>query len=213
MSEPSGSSGPGLGQRFTHDSRATRGHGLLEPLLARLRAQRANSLIPQHLRQGRILDVGCGSFPYLLAHTSFTEKFGIDQRPASVALPNICWHAMDLNAAPRLPFDDGFFSVITMLALVEHLHPSSLVALFEEAHRVLQPGGLIILTTPTAWTNGLLHWLARLALVSAEEINEHVYAYTLPLLGWYFGRGGFAMERVRFGYFEFMLNMWATAEK
>jgi hypothetical protein len=46
-----------------------------------------------------------------------------------------------------------------------------------------------------------------------EEIDEHVYAYTLPLLGWYFGRAGFAMNKVRFGYFEFRLNMWAVAER
>ena len=43
------------------NSRVTRGYGLLEPLLARLRAQQANSLIPNHLRKARILDIGCGS--------------------------------------------------------------------------------------------------------------------------------------------------------
>jgi hypothetical protein len=37
--------------------------------------------------------------------------------------------------------------------------------------------------------------------------------YTLPLLGWYFGRAGFDLHRVRFGYFECGLNMWATAER
>ena len=44
-----------------------------------------------------------------------------------------------------------------------------------------------------------------------QRQNNHVYAYTLPLLGWYFGRAGFAMEQVRFGYFEMGLNMWAVA--
>lgn len=55
--------------------------------------------------------------------------------------------------------------------------------------------------------------MARVHLVSEEEINEHVYAYTLPLLGWYFGKASFAMGKVRFGYFEMMLNMWAVARK
>ena len=64
--------------------RPTRGSGLLEPFLARLRARKANRLIPAHLRSGRILDVGCGSFPYFLSHTEFAEKFALDQaqRPA-----------------------------------------------------------------------------------------------------------------------------------
>ena len=62
-------------------SKYTRGKGLLEPLLARLRTQRANQLIPTELRDGRILDIGCGSYPYFLAHTAFKAKFAVDQLP------------------------------------------------------------------------------------------------------------------------------------
>jgi hypothetical protein len=55
--------------------------------------------------------------------------------------------------------------------------------------------------------------MASVRLVSQEEINEHVYAYTLPLIGWYFGTAGFSMHKLRFGYFEFGFNMWAVARK
>jgi hypothetical protein len=48
--------------------------------------------------------------------------------------------------------------------------------------------------------------MARVNLVSAEEIHEHVYAYAMPLIGWYFGKAGFEMDKIRFGYFEFGLN-------
>jgi SAM-dependent methyltransferase len=190
----------------------TRGHGLLEPMLARLRARQANRLIPGALREGRILDVGCGSYPYFVSHTTFKQKFAIDQLAARAPLGSISWHTLDLNTQPLLPFEDAFFSVITMLAVIEHLNPASLVVLFREAHRTLQPGGLLILTTPAARSDGLLRVMARTGLVSEKEIREHVYAYTLPLLGWYFGSAGFSMEKVRFGYFECMLNMWSTAE-
>ncbi len=189
----------------------TRGKGFLEPTLARLRARTANRLIPAALRQGRILDIGCGSYPYFLSHTSFEEKFAIDQLPPAAGHEHIHWHTLDLNKDPRIPFEDDYFSVITMLAVVEHLNPNSLVSLFQEAHRTLRPGGIVVITTPAAWSDGLLKAMARLNLVSAEEINEHVYAYTLPLLGWYFGRANFSMNKVRFGYFEFLLNMWAVA--
>ncbi len=200
---------------MSEKKRFTRGKGLLEPLLARLRAQRANALIPSHLREGRILDIGCGSYPYFLTHTVFKQKFAVDQLPPSEdgRLLNIEWHTLDLNATPHLPFQDNFFSVVTLLAVVEHLNPNSLVSLFQETYRVLHPGGVVILTTPAAWSDGLLKVMARLNLVSAEEINEHVFAYTLPLIGWYFGRAGFEMTKVKFGYFEFMLNMWAVAQK
>ncbi len=194
----------------------TRGKGLLEPLLADLRAQRANKLIPTTLREGRILDVGCGSFPYFLAHTSFKEKFAIDQIPLpqnTASELRIESFTLDLEIEPHLPFDDGFFEVVTLLAVVEHLDPSLMAKLFKEVYRVLKPGGMVILTTPAAWSDGLLKFMARINLVSAEEIHEHAYAYTLPLLGWYFGQAGFEMTKTKFGYFEFILNMWATAKK
>jgi SAM-dependent methyltransferase len=191
----------------------TRGKGLLEPLLARLRTRMANRLIPETLRKGRILDIGCGSYPYFLSHTSFKEKFAIDQLPPSDEHTGIHWHILDLNTEPEIPYKEDYFNVVTMLAVVEHLNPASLVSLFEETHRVLRPGGKVIITTPAAWSDKILHWMAKMDLVSSEEIEEHVYAYTLPLLGWYFGKAGYEMGQVQFGYFEFMLNMWATAEK
>ena len=195
------------------EGRLTRGSGVLEGQLARLRARQANHLIPSRLRQGRILDVGCGSIPYFLAHTSFQEKFAIDQLTPSIAGSDILWHTLNLNIEPHLPFEDGYFNVVTMLAVVEHLNPQSLITLFTEVHRILKPTGMLIITTPAAWSGGILNAMARLNLVSQEEIREHVYLYSLPLLGWYFGRAGFAMEQVHFGYFEFMLNLWAVAER
>jgi SAM-dependent methyltransferase len=194
-------------------SRVTRGNGLLEPFLARQRARVANRLIPPHLRAGRILDIGCGSYPYFLSHTSFKEKFAIDQFPASHSTSDIVWHTLDLNSHPRLPFEVDFFSVVTLLAVVEHMNPDSLVELFRECRRVLVPGGMVVLTTPAAWSDRLLHFMAKLRLVSKEEIDEHVFPYTLPLIGWYFGVSGFLMQNLRFGYFEFGLNLWATAHR
>lgn len=194
----------------------TRGKGVLEPLLARLRAERANRLIPKSLRNGRILDIGCGTFPYFLSTTAFAQKFAVDQFvPAedSGLRNQIEWHTINLNKEPMLPFEDNYFSVVTLLAVVEHLDPTSMAVLFKETYRVLKADGMVILTTPAAWSDGLLHFMSRMNLVSAEEINEHAFAYTLPLVGWYFGQAGYQMRKVRFGYFEFMLNMWATAIK
>ena len=194
----------------------TRGKGLLEPILARLRTDRANRLIPQELRQGRILDIGCGSFPYFLSHTAFKEKFAVDQLPMATeaaARNQIEFFELNLNREPRLPFDAGYFDAVSLLAVVEHLSPNSMAALFTECRRVLRPAGIVVLTTPAAWADGLLHLMARLNLVSAEEIHEHAFAYTLPLIGWHFGQAGFEMTKLRFGYFEFGMNMWATAKK
>jgi SAM-dependent methyltransferase len=188
-------------------------HGMLETLLSRLRAHQANRLIPDHLRDGRVLDIGCGYTAYFLAHTSFVEKFGIDRTDPAVPPQAVSWHTLDLGSEPHLPFSDGFFSAITMLAVVEHLDPKKLTTLLREAHRTLKPGGVLIITTPASWSDGLLRVSARLNLVNAELFAEHTYAYTLPLLGWYFGVAGFEMQKLRFGYFECGLNLWATATR
>jgi len=115
-----------------------------------------------------------------------------------------------LERATETAHEDSFFHVVTMLAVVEHLNPNILVQLFREIHRVLVPGGWLVATTPASWSDGLLKLLARTGVLSAEEISEHKYAYTLPLLGWYFGMANSPMDKIRFGYFECMLNMWAT---
>ncbi len=184
---------------------------MLESYLARLRANQANKLIPDELRKGRILDIGCGSYPYFLSHTYFQEKYAIDQLNKPESISQISWHTLDLNKEPQLPFSDGYFNAITLLAVAEHLDPSNLVMVFREVHRLLDPDGILVVTTPAAWSDNLLHLMASLRLVSKEEINEHIYVYTLPLLGWYFGKAGFEMNKVKFGYFELHLNLWAVA--
>ena len=144
---------------------------------------------------------------------AFKEKFAIDQLPPAQISQEIAWHTLNLNSKPKLPFEDSYFNVVTMLAVAEHLNPESLVELYKEAYRILAPNGRLIVTTPAARSDGLLKWMARVGLVSDEEIDEHVFAYTLPLLGWYFGQAGFEMTRVRFGNFELGFNMWAMAER
>jgi len=191
----------------------TRGNGYLESYLARLRANKANRLIPDHLRQGRILDIGCGTYPYFLSHAFFKEKFAIENSPKPRGLTGINWFSLNLNQSPLLPFESNYFSTITLLAVIEHLDPVRLVKMLGECYRILSPGGVLILTTPSAWSDGILRWMAKVSLVSQEEINEHVFAYTLPLIGWYFGKAGFSMTKLKFGYFEVMLNMWAIAQK
>jgi len=133
-------------------SRFTRGTGYLEPYLARQRARQANKLIPGNLRYGRILDIGCGSYPYFLSHTTFKEKFAIDNQPALNLPVDIQRYDLDLLSNPYLPFLDQYFNVITMLAVIEHLNPANLVILFSEAYRTLDAGGLVILTTPASWS-------------------------------------------------------------
>ena len=194
--------------------RVTRGYGLLEGFLARQRARRADSLIPERARKGRILDIGCGSYPSFLTKSRFAERYGIDR----VALPdmrsgglNLIQH--DMADAPGLPFDDAFFDVVTMLAVFEHLESGPLSSLLMEIRRVLRPGGIYVMTTPLRWTEGILKAMSRLGLVSHEEIGEHEAQYTSNDVAALLADAGFHSSLIRRGTFELGVNLWAVAQK
>ncbi|MFM8320217.1 MAG: class I SAM-dependent methyltransferase [Chloroflexota bacterium] len=187
--------------------------GSLSHYLAEQRANLANRLISTELRSGRILDIGCGWNPFFIAQTPFAEKFAIDRVTPALDLQGVQWINRDIEVTPQLPFEDNYFSAVTMLAVIEHLDPAPVQILLQEVYRVLKSGGVFIMTTPSAWSDGLLHWLARARIVSEDGIHSHVCVYSMALLGWQCGQAGFAMDRVRFGYFEAFLNMWAMATK
>ncbi len=113
-----------------------------------------------------VLDVGCGRGE-ILRHTARlgARTFGIDY----------AWVAMRLSRqaaspatgvyqadAKRLPFPTASFDRVLMLDIVEHLYPEELNAALREAHRVLRPGGRIIIhTAPNVWYDRYAYPLVR----------------------------------------------------
>ncbi len=196
----------------------TRGNGLLEGFLARQRSAVAERLIPQGARRGSILDIGCGAVPLFLINTRFDKRFGLDRlaQDRCIAAPDgglvqIVTH--DVEKPGKLPFDEGRFSVVTMLAVIEHIETAGASVLLREARRVLCSGGILVLTTPAAWTDTLLRGMAAVRLVSHEEIREHKAAYTRARLADVLEEAGFARDRVELGTFELGMNIWAKATK
>jgi len=195
----------------------TRGSGLLEGFLARQRSRQARRLIPPSASAGRVLDIGCGSYPLFLVGSDFAEKYGLDR--VSISLPDELRDAglklleYDVQTGSALPFPPDHFDVVTMLAVFEHLEPPVLSRLLAEIRRVLKPGGIYVLTTPAHWTDWLLKLLGRLRLVSHEEIDEHQGSYRHSAIRSYLEEAGFSADRIRTGYFEAGMNSWATAAK
>lgn len=174
----------------------------------------ANKLISGELRAGRLLDIGCGTYPFFLERTDFMEKTGLDKIAGPVAEnPAFSLVNFDIETGQPFPFKDGYFEVITMLAVIEHIKPEIVTRIIEECYRILKEKGLLIITTPASWTEGLLKVMATAGLVSIEEIAEHKDVYDPPKLRSIFHRGGFRKELVKTGYFEFYMNIWAVAIK
>jgi SAM-dependent methyltransferase len=196
------------------EQRVTRGHGLLEGFLAQKRADRANSLIPEGLRAGRILDIGCGSYPAFLTGSRFSERYGLDRVPlASVRAAGIKLVEHDIGDGSPVPFADSFFDVVTMLAVFEHLEDATLRRVLKEVRRILRPGGLYVMTTPVKWTEQILKVMSRVRLVSHEEIGEHKAQYSGDEIVSLLVDTGYERSRIRQGTFELGMNLWAVAQK
>jgi SAM-dependent methyltransferase len=187
---------------------------LLEEFLARRRARRANSLIPEAARKGRILDIGCGSYPAFLRGTRFAERYGLDRVDiANTSEIGLKLVRHDVAGGPGLPFESGFFDVVTMLAVFEHIETQSLKRLLQEIKRVLRPGGTYVMTTPVRWTEGVLKVMSRLQLVSDEEVSEHKAQYSHGEVVALLVDAGFNRANIRHGTFELGMNLWAAARR
>jgi ubiquinone/menaquinone biosynthesis C-methylase UbiE len=95
----------------------------------------------------RILDVGCGLGMYVKKMRAFSEEvYGVDVDPEKVAeasrtLPNI-----HLAPAEKLPFPDGFFDVVLLHEVIEHVEDDRQA--IHEAYRVIKRGGRIVIFAP-----------------------------------------------------------------
>lgn len=196
----------------------TRNAGCLDNFLSKLRCQQANRLIQPKYRSGRILDIGCGTYPLFLLNTTFAHKYGMDQvvggqSHARWERDGISFANYNLEVDDRIPFEGDFFDVITMLAVFEHIEPEKLVHQLKEIRRILKSDGVFIMTTPAGWTDGVLTVMAALRLVSAVEFKEHKDAYTSAKILALYQKAGFLKEKIKMGYFEILMNIWVTAHK
>ena len=64
-------------------------------------------------------------------------------------------------ADTRFPFPDGYFDVVSTVFMIEHLSLSSLIQFYDEARRVLRPGGRLIVATDSPFYDAVVHPLER----------------------------------------------------
>ncbi|HYP13075.1 MAG TPA: class I SAM-dependent methyltransferase, partial [Bryobacteraceae bacterium] len=102
------------------------------------------------IEPGPVLDVGCGGglLPRLLRQLGF-RAIGLDlsQKAAALAwqsneVPVVC---ADLS---NVPFPQGGFAAVTMFHVLEHLYDPA--AYLQAAHKLLRPGGTLIVQVPNA---------------------------------------------------------------
>ena len=126
-----------------------------------------------HLNSGsRVCDLGCGLEMAFLdfAEDKIARGVGVDDQVESGTHGR--WRRVHADLRGRLPFEDGQFDHVVMLAVFEHLVQPEFV--LREAFRILIPGGSLIMTWPAALVDPILNILHTLHLVSDEmESDEH----------------------------------------
>lgn len=130
--------------------------------------------------RGDLLDLGCGLRPYESLFAPHIRSYiGVDYPPAGGDRSQI---AADVYATSlRLPFRDGCVDTVLSTQVLEHV-PEPLDML-RESHRVLRPGGQLILTAPFVW--------------GEHETPRDFYRYTSFGLRHLLAQASFRVERVQ----------------
>jgi SAM-dependent methyltransferase len=134
------------------------------------------SLQEARLAEGEVVvDIGTGRGELLVAalERGAAQAIGVEYSPAAVKLAQQTLDVNEINPdrgrvveadARSVPLPDGVADLVTMLDVVEHLAPDELSAALRQAHRLLRPGGRILIHTfPTRTLYDVTYRLQRWA--------------------------------------------------
>ena len=129
-----------------------------------------------HFAKGSLLDLGCGNKPYKpLYDPLVSSQIGCDIIQSDKNLVDVICPITDLS------FPDQQFDTVLCTQVLEHVYEHD--KMMQEIHRVMKPGGTIILTVPFAW-----------------ELHEEPYdffRYTRHSLKELFERSGFTINYIK----------------
>ncbi len=126
------------------------------------------------------LDIGCGPGTFVGTLSGRGTSVGVDISQAQLDYAEQHYASPDRRFVAitpgTLPFEDASFDCVTLVELIEHLTSDDALATLREAHRVLGPGGQLLVSTPnyrSLWPaiEGLLNRLGKVDY-SDQHINK-----------------------------------------
>jgi 2-polyprenyl-3-methyl-5-hydroxy-6-metoxy-1,4-benzoquinol methylase len=137
--------------------------------------------------QGRLLDVGCGSADWLVRMRDVGWQVqGIDFDPRAVDVAAQKGLAVKCGALEQQGYADGSFDAITLNHVIEHVPDP--VATMRQCHRLLKPGGRVVISTPNNASLGHRHFGVDWR---GLEPPRHLHLFSLPSMKQALQRAGF----------------------
>jgi 2-polyprenyl-3-methyl-5-hydroxy-6-metoxy-1,4-benzoquinol methylase len=149
----------------------------------------------RHITAGELLDVGCagGDFLQAAADAGFDVE-GVEPEPTSSERARNRGLRVTTATLPEAGFPPARFDAVTMLHVLEHV--DSPRATLGEVHRILRPGGVLAVETPTIDTL----WFRLLRRRWRQLIPDHYYFFTAATLSRALEEAGFrTLEIARVG--------------
>lgn len=146
-------------------------------------------------QRGRLLDVGCGSGAFLLHMRELGwTVFGVDADASAVRLARaaIGENAVRVGGVDEAPCEAGSVDAVTLSHVIEHLlDPEESL---RECHRLLRPGGWLVVATPNARSLGSAHFGSAWR---GWEPPRHIQLYDSETLQRVAERTGFRVRTVQ----------------
>ncbi len=142
---------------------------------------------------GKLLDIGCGTAIFIDGmHQLGWQVFGSDLNPQVIEEGRTRFD-FDLRAGllEEIGYPDGFFDVVTMWDVIEHVHDPRSTLL--EIGRILKPGGWVFLNTPhPEGLNARLYgrtWIG-------WDVPRHLYLISPAVMSRYLAETGFGPPEI-----------------
>ena len=136
--------------------------------------------IVKHGSGGRLLDIGCGmGFLVECARRWGMDAIGLEASEQALAVCRQQHPEADVrlwHGGEPLPLSDGSVGVALAQEFIDHISPDQNRALFAELHRVLRPGGTLIVRSPSRF-NRFDEDKGHITFFSPSEFRRFVEEY------------------------------------
>lgn len=186
---------------------------LLDKLFLHLRLH----IVKKHVNfnDKSVLDVGCGynatNLQYIKKNYSATSLAALDLNLNQKFLGSMGIDCVIGNLEEGVVAGKKY-DIILATAILEHIQNDQ--NFVSSCYEMLNDGGLLVITTPSIWSQPVLEFLAyKIHLIEEVEIRDHKRYYDKKMLMELMTKAGFTKENITHEYFEIKMNNFIIAKK